>query len=63
MSSQSPELLLSSDPSVNISSWSNVSIFLTKSLQSSRNVGTMYFSKTLKGRDILMLNRHGPAPV
>jgi len=33
-----------------------VSVFLTKSLQSSQNGGTINFSKTPKGRDLLMLN-------
>ncbi|CAF1493613.1 unnamed protein product [Rotaria sp. Silwood1] len=56
MTSQQPESLVSTDPSVTISSCSNVSIFFTKSLQSSQNVGAINFSKTQKGRDLLMMN-------
>ncbi|CAM4985558.1 unnamed protein product [Rotaria socialis] len=56
MTSQQSELLVSSDPSVTISSCTNVSIFLTKSLESTKNVGSINFSKTQKGRDLLMMN-------
>ncbi|CAM4818298.1 unnamed protein product [Rotaria magnacalcarata] len=56
MTSQQSELLVSSDPSVTISSSTNVSIFLTKSLESTKNVGSINFSKTQKGRDLLMMN-------
>jgi hypothetical protein len=56
MASQQSELLLSSARSVTVSSCSNVSVFLTNSLQPSQNGGTIHFSKTQKGRDLLMLN-------
>jgi hypothetical protein len=56
MASQQPELLGSSAQSVTVSSCSNVSVFLTKSLQTSQSGGIINFSKTQKGRDLLMLN-------
>jgi hypothetical protein len=56
MATQQSQLLVSSNPSVIISSCSNVSSFLTKSLPSSQHFGTINFSKTQKGRDLLMMD-------
>ena len=56
MTSEQPQLLVSSGPSVAIGPCSNVSIFLPKSFQSSQNDDIINFSKTQKGRDLLMIN-------